>query len=70
MERHDHCANPRIVIRILPGKTRGNRFHLGFGLLLSDAGFHPRDHSEEMIATLRRFLRQECNWHPELILPV
>src|SRR5205085_2219791 len=35
-----------------------------------DARFHPPNHFEKMIAALRRFLRRERDWHPDLVPPV
>ena len=70
VERNHDRAYSRIVIRILLLKARSDRFHLCLRLLQSDAGFHSRDHFEEMITTLRRFLRRERDRHPELIIHV
>src|SRR5206468_3925307 len=64
VERDYNGAYPRIVIRILLRKTRGDGLHLCLGLLQSDTGLQARDHLEEMVPTLGRFFGWKCNRHP------
>ena len=70
MKRNHDRAYSHIVIRILLLKARSDRFHLSLRLFQCDAGFHSRDHFQEMITTLRGFLRRERNRYPELITDV